>query len=151
MESLLFFLLIGAPISIGLHEFGHALGAYIFKSDYIYFTVGNGRKLLSLNKGRIYIAIHTLIFLGGHVTYNRKRQYTRVEQIIISLGGPFCNGIIAFLCWQLKIMENDSLRIFFWFNIWLAVVNLLPFRFRDKKSDGYICFELLVNNRQKNQ
>jgi hypothetical protein len=145
MASLLLFLLIGAPISIFFHEIGHALGAYIFKSDYIYFSIGTGRKLLSWNKGRLTIYIHTLLFIGGHVFYQRKRHYTKFEQIIISLSGPICNGIIAFTCWQLNLMENDIFNIFFWFNIWLSAVNLIPFRFGAKKSDGYICFEVLVN------
>ncbi|WP_281242759.1 site-2 protease family protein [Salinibacillus kushneri] len=139
------FILFIVPLSILLHEFGHAFMAYVFKADFIHFFVGSGKERAYMQVGRMRIHIHTLLFMGGVSVSEKENDFKDREKVLISVAGPLFNGLIA---WILFHYSHDSMavRLSFWFNLWLAILNIFPFRFKKKKSDGYICVEVLMKS-----
>ncbi|PKR84557.1 hypothetical protein [Heyndrickxia camelliae] len=63
---IIWFLLIIAPFSLFIHEFGHSLGAYLVKSDKIQLFIGAGKRIFLFHAGKISIHLHTFYMLGGH-------------------------------------------------------------------------------------
>ena len=139
-EPILLFLLLLAPISILLHEIGHAIGAYLLKADVIQFSIGIGKSIFSIKLGRFNITIHLLFLFGGFIGHERNKQYKKWELVFISILGPLVNIIAAGLC---LLIHNELFYISFLFNLWLGIFNLIPFKWKGKKSDGYICLEVL--------
>ncbi|RLL48159.1 M50 family peptidase [Oceanobacillus piezotolerans] len=148
MIILLFFylLLIVSPISIFFHELGHAIGAMKVKANSVSLTIGMGEKLFSLSMRNLSIVINKMYFMGGVTKSNRNSDYKVHEQVLISLMGPFANGVLSIILLILYFyFPNPNLyfEIGIGFNIWLFITNLLPIRIRGKSTDGYLILEAL--------
>lgn len=88
--------------------------------------------------------------LGGHTASERDPYYSKVEQIIISLFGPLLNGVVGILSTLIFSASNSSVLLFFnLFNIWLCVINLIPYRIGDKQSDGYVILKIMFGRQNK--
>ncbi|WP_106497357.1 site-2 protease family protein [Lentibacillus sp. Marseille-P4043] len=131
---LLFFI---APISTVLHECGHMLGARLVKADQITLAVGVGKKMYHFSHKQYRVSIHALFFLGGLAYSERNKPYKPMEIVWITICGPFINGIAACLVYLLFGFANGYVQLFILFNIWLAIVNIIPFKLKEKHSDGY--------------
>lgn len=141
---LLFLLLIAAPISILLHEVGHACAARIINADLIIITIGRGKKLKTVCFKKLQIIIYNIYFLGGVAESKRNNPYQSLEIIWIAFSGPIFSGIVAFLFYMLNVLyPNNYLQLLFWFNVWLAVVNMIPFKINEKQTDGYMIIKLI--------
>ncbi|AIF45442.1 M50 family metallopeptidase [Virgibacillus sp. SK37] len=140
---LLFYLiLIAAPVSIVIHELGHALMAIVLKAQKVEVSIGAGKKLWGLSQKSFQLSIYSLYFLGGVVEHEKEHPYKLREVIWISLAGPIMNAIVAFVFYLLyDWIPNDYISLFLLFNIWLAVVNLIPFKIKEKQTDGYTIFK----------
>ena len=144
---LLFLLFIGAPISVFIHELGHAIAAVSLNANYIEITLGSGRELYILKWKQYVIRCNRIYFIGGVANYERNKPFTSKEMIWLTLFGPLFNGITASIIFFLLIIyPNVYLQLLFWFNIWLAIANLIPFRIKEKQTDGYTIIQLIKNN-----
>ncbi|WP_077358065.1 M50 family metallopeptidase [Virgibacillus halodenitrificans] len=143
---LLFYLiLIVAPISIAMHELGHALMAIVLKAHKVEVSIGAGKKLGGISRKGFQLSIYSLYFLGGVVEHEKKHPYKLREIIWISLSGPIMNAILAFIVYLLyDWIPNNYTSLFLLFNIWLAVVNLIPFKIKEKQTDGYTIFKEII-------
>lgn len=136
-----------APISMMLHEFGHAFAARIVQADDITISIGKGKQLKIIGFKRTRLIIHTIYFLGGFAESTRNQPYKPREIVWITIFGPITNGIIAFLFYMLnELYPNNYLQLFFWFNVWLAVVNMIPLKLKEKQTDGYLIMKLILKS-----
>ena len=152
MLFFLCFLVIIAPITLFIHELGHAIGAYFVKSEKIELSIGAGKKLLSLYVGKLSIHIHMLYMLGGYSVSERDPYYSKHEQVIISLLGPLLNGLVGIF--SLLLFPTYSSRIlltFTLFNFWLCIINLIPYRIGSRQSDGYAIIRTLWEKQNKDE
>lgn len=149
---IIWFLLFIAPLTLFLHEFGHSVGAYLVQSDKIQLFIGIGKRIVFFRIGKISIHIHTFYMLGGQTASERSPYYTKAEQIIISLFGPLLNGIVGILGTFLFSTSNSSVLLFSnLFNIWLCVINLIPYRIGERQSDGYVVLKILFGKGNKDE
>jgi len=144
INLLLYLLLLASPISILIHELGHAVAAIFLKSNSITISIGSGEKLFSVQLKQIKIVINRVYFIGGFTTNKRKAPFQSGELIWLTILGPVFNGIAS--CFIYLLMEPSSnayIHLLMWFNIWLATANLLPFRIGEKQTDGYIILQIV--------
>ncbi|WP_163969905.1 M50 family metallopeptidase [Oceanobacillus halotolerans] len=138
------FLFIMAPIATFIHEFGHAIGARMRGADNVNLSLGTGNKCIHFNLNNIHITICSLYFLGGLVWSNRSTPYSNSELVLIALSGPISNGMVALVSFiPFYFIPNSYLSVFILFNLWLCIMNLIPFKIKQKKSDGYTIWQVL--------
>lgn len=143
MDSLyvLCLIFIVAPIGTFLHEMGHAAGAKMVKADIIIVSIGLGKNIGVISWHSIKIKLKAFFFIGGYVQSERKIAYKLFEIIWIAICGPLSNAIFAFLFYLLYVMYPIGFfKLLFLFNLWLAVINIIPFKLFGKQSDGYTIF-----------
>lgn len=145
----LWLVLIIAPISTFLHEGGHVLGAKWRKADSIHLSIGSGKQVATFSYKQIRISLHSLFFLGGMAYNERNSPYQRTEIIFISLCGPLSNGVAAAAVFGLAGFSWMPVRAFILFNLWLLVINLIPFSLRGKQSDGYTIMKTVSEQHTK--
>lgn len=144
INLLLFLLFIGSPISIFIHELGHAVAAISLKANQITISIGSGQALFTIRIYHITVIINRVYFIGGMTKYKRTKGFTSKELIWLTILGPVFNGVTACIIFTLlAILSNTYLQLLFLFNLWLALANLLPFRIKDKQTDGYTIIQLL--------
>jgi len=144
----LFFLI--APISILIHELGHVSGAFIVKADHIRLSIGIGNKNKLLDFNRLQVIVHSVYFIGGVTQSKRNIPYTKVEIILITFLGPAFNVIAACICLFIyEIYPNRFWQLFLWFNAWMAIINSIPFKIKDRQTDGYTILDLIVRKPSK--
>lgn len=147
IQLFLFLLLIVAPIGTIIHESGHLIGAKLMKADHIIISIGYGRKVFTFSFKNIRINICIFFFIGGYVHNKREVSYRVGEMIFIIALGPILNGIFAtFFYWLSQLFPSEYLYLLFIFNLWLAFINTIPFKIKDKQSDGYMIFNLFRKN-----
>lgn len=145
----LYLLFIVAPIGTFIHELGHALGAVLAKADTVILSIGSGKKTFQFSIKKIQIKIHNLFFIGGYIESERKLSYKNRDICLIAILGPMLNIIIAAVLFfiQKNVVNNDFIYILFLFNIWLALINIIPFKIGDKYSDGYTILRAIMKHR----
>ncbi|MDY0396525.1 site-2 protease family protein [Virgibacillus halophilus] len=133
---LLFFI---GPISIFIHESGHAAGAIIEKAYPITVHIGKGKRFFRLHIKRVNIIVYRWYFLGGATDFSRAVPCSIKKMILTSLAGPLCNLIVAafFLMISLKTTDEQYL-LWCLFNTWLGLSNIIPYKWRGNPSDGYL-------------
>lgn len=142
---LLFYLiLIVGPLSILLHESGHAIAARVVKADCITVSLGYGKILSSTVIERFQLNIHMVFFLGGLARSERKIPYKSSEIIWITISGPIANGLFTCLLYFIYVIyPNEYVYLLCLFNLYLTVVNIIPFRIKGKQTDGYTILKVL--------
>lgn len=145
ISLLLYLLFIVAPIGTVLHEAGHVIGAKSMNADRMRLTIGSGAIVSTFFIRKVQITICAIFFLGGLASSERRNMYKPYELIWIALCGPLTNGFIAFLLYILyTAYPSNYLLLLLLFNLWIAVINLVPFRFKEKQSDGYTIVKVLT-------
>ncbi|MFC4557435.1 site-2 protease family protein [Virgibacillus kekensis] len=133
-----------APIGTLLHEAGHAAGARALNARRIQLSVGSGKEISRFSVGRLTISIHAVYFLGGMAYSERNRVYTKLEKIWIAVSGPLSNLIVTLLLFFLYTQwSSNYLLLPLLFNLWIATINLIPFKIKGRQSDGYVIFKTL--------
>lgn len=142
---LLFYLiLIVGPFSILLHESGHAAAARVVKADRITVSIGYGKLLSSAVFERFQLNVHMAYFLGGFARSERGIPYKSSEMIWIAVSGPIANGLFTCLLYFIYVIyPNAYIQLLCLFNLWLTVINIIPFRIKEKQTDGYTILEEL--------
>lgn len=145
---LLYLLFIVAPIGTFIHESGHALGAKLVKADKVVLSIGLGKIIGTISLRQIEIRLHTFFFIGGFVQSERHLPYTVGETCLISICGPLNNAVFASFLYilQTSYFDNYFMQVLYLFNVWLAIINIIPFKFTGKQSDGYTIVQA-INNR----
>src|SRR5699024_11136899 len=148
-EMVLILLFIVAPICTFLHEGGHMIGAFICRAETIKLTMGSWKKLFTRSFGKITMDVRLYFFISGQTESKRASRYKQKEAAIISLCGPLCNLImVAVSLLTYRYYPSDFILLFLFYNSWLGIVNLIPFKIKSKLSDGYIVLRAIQKNRQ---
>ncbi|SFA72947.1 hypothetical protein SAMN04488072_101269 [Lentibacillus halodurans] len=139
-----------APVGTVIHELGHVLGAKLLGADKITLSVGTGSVMYHTTRKQIDISVHVLFFLGGVASSERSVPYRPFDKVQIAACGPLSSFTAAGLCYGLYIVyPSIYLLLPLLFNLWLALVNTIPFRLKGKQSDGYtICTLIGMLNRK---
>lgn len=143
--TFLFLLFIVTPFSLLIHEIGHAIGARMIGASKIVITIGIGKTLLSIRLKRVTMKLRAIFIVHFQTETKRRTPLSKPEAIVVAMMGPvfsFCISLILFICYNLFI-PHPSVQLLYLFNLWLAVVNLIPFKLGHKHSDGYIVIEQL--------
>ncbi|WP_188453748.1 site-2 protease family protein [Virgibacillus oceani] len=146
-----YLILLIAPVSTVIHELGHIIGAKLVKADSVTLSIGSGKSVCKFNIKRLHIRLHALYFIGGIAYSERSIPYKTGEIIWITLCGPVFNGIFAMLVSVLFDLTNGFYQLLVLFNCWLAIVNIIPFRLKEKQSDGYTIIQTISKRKIKNK
>ncbi|MFC3038972.1 site-2 protease family protein [Virgibacillus xinjiangensis] len=132
-------------MSIVIHELGHAVAARILEAEETELSIGIGKKIGSLKAAGIQVNFHICYFLGGLAQSRRREPFTDREKVWVSFAGPLASATISLLAGlYLPVTDsNEYLRLFFLFNLWLAAINIIPFKVRGKETDGYIILTII--------
>ena len=142
--KLIVFILIIVPISLFIHELGHLLGAKHLKADRVTVSIGIGKELYSFVYKNLHFNIYMFIMFQAYTDSERNPRFTDKEYAFITLMGPIFSLILTGVSGVLLIkITSEVLTYFFFFNLWLSVVNLIPFKIKNQKSDGYLIWDLL--------
>ena len=136
-EILLFFLFIVPAVHL-IHELGHVLLAKQFGIKETEIVLGIGPEWFRFSCAAIRFRVHYLVFLGGYSTNSREGVLSPEKVAFISLGGPLFN--IASILLALPLLsEYDFLlfHLFILFSSWIGLVNLIPFKMGNRRSDGW--------------
>lgn len=141
-------IVIVAPISVWIHEMGHLIGAKTVNANQLTLTLGIGKDRFTFKVKGITIIMRTIFFISGSTMTSRDRNFNRLERIWISIFGPLFNVLFANICIIIYMKYSyNIILLFFLFNIWLGIVNLIPYKIKGKCSDGYIILASLVNRK----
>lgn len=142
---LLYLVFIVAPLSSLLHEAGHAAAARTVGADQITLSIGLGKRINTVIFDNVQITFHAIFFLGGLAKSERVIPYKSCEIAWITMGGPITNAFFALLFYILYAMyPNEYLELLFLFNIWLAFINSIPFKIKERRSDGYLILQTIL-------
>ncbi|MBO1003092.1 site-2 protease family protein [Pseudogracilibacillus auburnensis] len=146
---LLIFICFIAPISLLFHELGHVVGAILMKASFIRLTIGIGNKLWQGTFQHVQIIIRRFFLINSLTSTIREEPFERREKIMITLMGPVFSGLLAAIFYVMYhlFFSTYILYIVFLFNIWLMIINLLPFKIGQKQSDGYTIYKLIVKHK----
>ncbi len=146
ISLLLYLLVVVAPIGTALHEAGHIIGAKSLNADRMRLTIGSGTIVSTFVIRKIQVTIRAIFFLGGLASSERENTYKPYELIWIAFCGPLANGVVAFFLYLFYIAyPSNYLLLLLLFNLWIAIINLVPFRFKEKQSDGYTIVKVLTD------
>lgn len=67
----------------------------------------------------------------------RKLHFTRKEYSFITKMGPLFSLFLTELIGTLLFVVKSKVIIFL-FNLWITVINLIPFKTKNQKSDDYL-------------
>lgn len=136
-----------APIGTAVHEIGHVIGAKLLGADHITLSLGTGSMIHRMAWKQITISVHVLFFLGGMAGSTRKPPYRSHERIKIAALGTLSSFFVTGLCYSLYILyPSRYVLLLLLFNLWIAFINTIPFRFKGKQSDGYTIYKAMKQN-----
>lgn len=147
---LIFLIVIVVPIGTIVHELGHGIVAYIIKADSVVLHIGVGKHIKTFAFKRFMIQLNALFFIGGLTESNRIPIYNAKEKIWIALGGPACNAILVVLFTILFYpTHNPYIQLFILFQLWLMLINIIPFKRKGKQSDGYTIVQTFADRNKR--
>lgn len=135
-----------APISLLLHELGHVIGAILIKSETIKLVIGSGKEVIQINgSSTLQISIHQWFFWGAFTESVQSSPVQPRKVVIVAVLGPAFSLLWAFLFYYVtSFIAHPLLQLFFFFNLWIGVINILPFKIGIKQSDGYTIIRTLL-------
>lgn len=108
--------------------------------------LGVGKIIVHRKWWTIHFFIHLFFFMGGYAKHEMDETNDHyLKQGIIAIAGPImnvivCYGMLLFNGW----VDVYFFRVVYLFSFWLAIVNLIPFKWNEKASDGYVFFQSLI-------
>lgn len=141
------YIIIIAPLSLFWHELGHVLGARIVRASHVTLTMGIGKPIVKRTYGNMTFIIRKLFLLNSLTETDRPYLLSRNDKVIITLMGPVSSLFLSILayCLYVLIIPHLSLLIVCLFNLWIGVINLIPFKINERQSDGYTILQMLKN------
>jgi len=155
MISFFLIYLIGIPVSVLLHEVGHALGVIIFSKEksYVYLGSKNGLNKENFRIGRIHFHINWAYF--GFCAVKNSPPFSKFQSVMISVGGPIAS-LLLFVASYLVMAEvthyeiKNFLNGIAYFNLFMFICTSIPIRYPSwykpyagLPSDGYKIITLL--------
>lgn len=142
--NLIIFILIMVPISLFIHELGHLLGAIFLKADRVTIYLGIGKQVSSFTYKNMHVKMFLLMMFHAYTQSERKLDFTNREYAFITIMGPLFSLLLTGLIGAfLFVVKSKVILYFFLFNLWITVINLIPFKIKNQKSDGYLIWTLL--------
>ncbi|UOQ42658.1 site-2 protease family protein [Halobacillus salinarum] len=149
IRELLVFIFFAAPLGLFIHECGHVIPALCFRSDFSLISVGSGREIMKVRIGKLHFQCRLILFHGAYSLNERNEKFSLRERAIISICGPVMNAAGAAVLWMSSLVHiSFSVYLFGLFNLYLALVNLVPFRIKGKSSDGYRFIQLICKSNE---
>ncbi|WP_139186863.1 hypothetical protein [Sediminibacillus halophilus] len=146
---LIYLVLVAAPAGVLIHESGHVIGSWFCRAEHMNLSLGTGKRMKAVRIGRkLTIHFHLLLTAGGNASSVRTHPYSNMEKVVISMGGPACSLAAGWVLMQFVSEGNTWIRLFALYNIWIAMINFIPFKWRGKKSDGYFVFRAIYGDGQ---
>lgn len=145
MSSLLLFLFFFVPLTNLLHEVGHVVAGRFLGINGTLIQLGSGPKLFHFDIKHTEINVMAIYFIGAFSTSDYSDRLVDWKRGVISLSGPLVNICIVLAMIFIGWTETTSLRLFILFNLWVGVVNIIPFKVKGKESDGYIFVQALIH------
>lgn len=138
------------------HEFGHAVAARFFNYPNIRIMIGFGKPIFTGRALGFPWIFHSQPF-GGMVTFDSPPKYSRWQFAVIVAMGPAVSALFVILIWWFY-RDSDAwwrLRswpgVFFWANIWVLAISLLPSRSemagRQTGNDGLLILHTIFGDR----
>jgi hypothetical protein len=138
------------------HELGHALAARAVGCSNVRISIGWGRPVLDFEFLRVRWLIHK-IPMGGFALFDSEFRGPIWKYVVIVAGGPAVSMLGISAVW-LFFPEERWLPgiqtwpgIFFWANVWVLLVTVVPYRFEDAHgsfaNDGMLILQALFPNR----
>jgi len=133
-----------APISLLIHELGHVYGATRMKATKVQLSIGIGSTLFQRDTNKFEIILRRFFLVHYATATVREEPFRRSEKLFITIMGPLFNAICAFSLFLIEyyVYTHLIIQLFMLFNIWLVVMNLIPFKIGQKHSDGYTIYRL---------
>ncbi|WP_375105362.1 site-2 protease family protein [Paenibacillus sp. RS8] len=146
---MLFFYILVVPLSVFLHEMGHALAALVLtkRTVLIYMGANKRRQKATLILGRLQFYF-TWGFMGSVATKEDEKQLSKYQNIGISIGGPLVSLFLVIV--MIVLYFSIQMRPFFdnivfaagVFNLINLCVTLIPTiystgPYAGLPSDGY--------------
>jgi len=130
-----------------IHELGHALAARIIAFKRVRLSIGSGKELTSFQFLHIEWKFHMICILGGYTSYETPRTYHPLDVAFVAMMGPIFNGI-TFLLIDLFTdkLISTSLYVFLLFNGWMFLANIVPLKWKEKQSDGYLVLKMILQH-----
>lgn len=137
-----------APISLLFHEIGHVVGASTMRATSIRLTIGLGKPIWSTYIGDIQLVICRFFLINSVTATVRDIPFTRREKLLITFMGPSFSGLLTLITYiaYSTFVQSEILYLFYLFNLWLVIINLIPFKIGQKQSDGYTICTLLIQS-----
>lgn len=149
---LIFLIVIVGPVGTIAHELGHGITALLLRADDVSLHIGIGKRIKTFVFKRFTVHLHTIFFMGGLTKSERTPSYRTIEKIWIALGGPASNLILASLFIILFYpTQNPYIQLFILFQAWLMFINIIPFNWKGKKSDGYTIVQMIAQKNPKDR
>ncbi|MDX8361969.1 site-2 protease family protein [Cytobacillus sp. IB215316] len=149
--ELLYFLFIVTLVHL-IHELGHAYFGANFKAKINEISLGMGPIIVATKT----VSIRLLFFLGGYCFWEERHVLSNLKLSVIHLGGVIFNFITAtIILLFIRLVPDhlyDMIILFILYSYFLVIINVIPYRFIKKKSDGWLVLEALyfaIRNRKK--
>jgi len=148
MIEFVLFIVIIVPISLFWHELGHLLGAKLMRATHITLTIGTGKPILKWTFNNMTFIINRLFIFHSLTETNSFHTLSKKDKFVITLMGPISSLLLSFItfCFDIFLFNNVILVYASLFNLWLGIVNLLPFKINEKQSDGYTILQIIKMN-----
>ncbi|UOR12411.1 site-2 protease family protein [Halobacillus amylolyticus] len=137
LELLSCLLFVVAPLGLFIHELGHAAVGLWNGAERSHLSLGVGPLLCKCKIKRLTVHLHYIFIIGGHSLNEKEADFTSKQQAMISLGGPLSNAVCAAVLYMSDLpQQSHVLQLLYFFNLYLALVNMIPFRLKGRESDG---------------
>lgn len=142
------------PLTTLCHELGHFFVTRLFFIENVTVRIGSGKEMFRLKVKDLTVVLHIFPY-GGTTFFELNKNLSSMKQIILSLGGPLLNGCIAFFLLLPGLGSGDHyITIWFqWlalFNLWMCVMNLIPYKIGLFYSDGWVIVKVISENLRSN-
>lgn len=144
---MLLFVFLVVPGSLIVHELGHLVGAKLKKATTIRLVIGSGLPMFQFTLFNVEVVVNFMLIFGSYTSTVRETPFQDNEKIFITVLGPVFNGLLAiiFLISYVIFNPDPLFYLIILFNLWLAIVNVIPYKLGMKQSDGYIVYKILQN------
>jgi Zn-dependent protease len=128
------------PIAVLIHELGHAFFVKLFGEKIISIGFGTGEKIVQIKK--FYVAKDSILF--GKIRWDRSSELNVYQSFFLYFGGILFNILTGTILWIFGDVTYAYIyKPFIFLSYYMALFNLVPFKFRDgRDSDGLLILKL---------
>lgn len=145
--QLLAYIMLITPFGLFWHELGHVFAAYLMRARHITLTVGSGKPIIQGTLGHVTFEIRRILLFNSYTRIEASTYLSNKDKVIITSMGPIFSLLLSLLAYVLNLLIVKHLiwYILCLFNLWLGIINLIPFRIKGKQSDGYTILQTIKN------